>query len=168
MTLRGMLVALSLITVSAGIVVGVIAWEPWNGNGGSGDFSITVRTDADFKEAARLLESFMPDFNCSGDWDEEVGRGSLGCAGGENGFQCTFSSVAAEAGLFCLALSESPVGSVSAFCNVEGDPVSGQFNTQCSGPNTDTSCEMRTVAEAIADDSAPQAEPGPTVTCQRF
>ncbi len=97
-SLGTVLAALVFIAIGAGTAVGVMLWEPWDGDDGKSKvgefFSMTLETDEDFKEAARRIGALTPEFDCAGEFqgNPETGspRGTLACDAGLTGFSCRF------------------------------------------------------------------------------
>src|SRR3990172_8294399 len=87
--MRTALVSLVSVALGALAAVGVTAWEPWDGNGENADdageaeeLSLTLDAEdaASFAAAADRLETLLPDFDCSGGWDDRerpLGSGAL-------------------------------------------------------------------------------------------
>ncbi len=150
-SLSTVLVALVFAAIGAGGAVGVIVWEPWDDSGDKRDetaalapspqaekeFSITVETAADLENAAQQLAALMPDFACTGEWNEIRDSGIIDCGAGLTGFKCrnlahTNSSCREKEHL----APEFPQ------CSVEGTTRSG-YLIKCTGPNTNAACEVR-------------------------
>ena len=139
-----MLVALIFTVLGAGVAVALLISEPWDSNGAK-DFSMTLGTDDDFRDATRQMEAFLPDFNCAGGWDERLRSGFLGCEAGLAGFGCEFKYP--HPAVVCKQGEQLPEG--FPVCTVEGSE-----RVRCSGPKTDAFCRVRFVGSFV-------------VTCQR-
>lgn len=131
--LTTVLVTLACVAIVAGVAVGIVAWQPWDSDGGGAatQFTMTLETSNDFREAAQRMGSFMSDFACEGQWDEELRTGILGCDAGLAGFTCQLES---PPKVVCKGGEQLSPG--FAACAVEGSLV------QCSGPNTNAFCRV--------------------------
>ena len=167
-SLGTVLAALVLIAIGAGTAVGVMLWEPWNGDG-SGSvvteeekfFSMTLETDEEFKEAARRIGALMPKFDCAGEFhgNPETGspRGTLGCDAGLTGFSCRYRPDA------------SPVS--RTFKCTEGEQLTGGFPV-CSVNQPSQSTTRHIIRCSDPDGAVTVCEvlvggQGVSLTCQR-
>lgn len=164
------LYTLVLLGAAFGISYAVFEWrdedeptaptgQPEAPNGASEEeksFSMTLETDDDFREAARRVGAFMPDFDCTGGWSEESKKGTLDCSAGLTGFECDFTGrKGGRPGSVLCREGEQPPERFPT-CTVEpGSTYS--YLVRCSGPDTDAFCEVR------RDPSRDTL----TVTCQR-
>jgi len=173
--MRTALVALVSVALGALAAVGVTAWEPWDGNGENADdageaeeLSLTLDAEdaASFAAAADRLETLLPDFDCSGGWDDRerpLGSGALECAAGSAGFDCTFWPVDPLRSLGCHEKDQPPAG--FPFCRVEraGGAVAPDL-VFCSGPSTRTLCRVH---RATSDGQNGESHISFKLTCQR-
>ena len=152
--LASALYTLVLLGAAFGISYGVFEWrhddeptteQPEAPSGASEvekSFSMTLKTADDFEEAAQRTGAFMPDFDCTGEWNEESAKGTLDCSAGLTGFECDFTD--AKGGrsgrVLCLEGEQPPKGFPA--CTVEpGSQYS--YLVRCSAPSTDAFCEVR-------------------------
>jgi hypothetical protein len=112
-------------------------------------FSMTLETADDFEEAARRIGAFMPDFDCTGEWEEESKKGTLGCDAGLTGFECRFRWPKGQGNSVTCSEGEQPPPGFAA-CTRER-VAANRYRVECSGASTATFCEVR----------------GFEVTCQR-
>jgi hypothetical protein len=141
--LRMALAGLVVVILAAGIAVGLIVWEPWDGGGGANDAnSLTLRlNEGDLQKGAELLGRFLPDFDCSREWDEESKKGALVCTTGVTGFRCTLEAGDANARA-SVGCGEGAQGLDAPTCS-----MLGQDTVLCSGPSTNAICVIRAEAE---------------------
>lgn len=140
MLFRVALVALVFAAIGAGVAVGVMVWEPWGGNDRATTFSMTLHTDEDFDRVARRMADFMPDFDCSGQWAKEEGKGTLRCSAGLTGFTCELIAEGHFRVVEC-AEGEQPAGDFP-YCGVSG-PSRLRRVISCYGPDSQVLCEIQ-------------------------
>jgi hypothetical protein len=155
------LYTLVLLGAAFGISYGVFEWrdedepttsteQPEAPNGateGEKSFSMTWKTADDFEEVVRQVGVFMPDFGCTGKWNEGPAKGTLDCSAGLTGFECDFvdSLTGWPRSVACREGEQPPEGFPT--CTVERDPT--RYLVRCSGPHTDTFCEIRKDALSV-------------------
>ena len=150
-SLRTVLVALVFAAIGAGGAVGVIVWEPWDDSGDKRDetaaispspqaekeFTITFETAADLENAVQQLAVLMPDFACTGEWNETRDSGIIDCGAGLTGFKCRNL---ARSNFSCL--EKEHLAPEFPQCSVERTTRRG-YLIKCTGPNTNAACEVR-------------------------
>ena len=150
-SLGTLLAALVFAAIGAGVAVGVMFWEPWDDSGDNGDetaalapspqaekeFSITVDTAADLENAVQQLAVLMPDFACTGEWNETRDSGIIDCGAGLTGFKCRN---VARSNFSCL--EKEHLAPEFPQCSVERT-ASRVYLIKCTGPNTNSACEVR-------------------------
>jgi hypothetical protein len=124
---------MAVVAVGAAIAITLLLWKPWGG-AEQKDFSIDLETNDDFQSAARLMQEFLPDFNCTGSWDEKAQEGVLLCEAGLAGFGCEFKYP--HPTVVCKQGEQLPEG--FPVCTVEGSE-----RVRCSGPKTNAFCRVR-------------------------
>jgi hypothetical protein len=148
------LYTLVLLVAAFGISYGVFEWrdedEPTTGqpeavnaeSEAEKSFSMSWWTAVDFGVLVRRVGAFMPDFDCTGEWNEERGEGTLDCSPGLTGFECNFAGSAGgrTVSVVCREGAQPPEGFPT--CTVEYDPPN-RYLARCYGPNTNAFCEIR-------------------------
>ena len=165
-SLGTVLAALVLLAIGAGTAVGVMLWEPWDGDVTEGEkfFSMRLETDEDFKEAARRIEALTPGFDCAGEFqgNPETGLppGTLACDAGLTGFSCRFrpdapAVSARPQSLQCTEGEQLTDG--FPVCSVKRpSQLATRHLIRCSSPNVaDVVCEASVVHKSVS------------LTCQR-
>ena len=127
--------------LGAGVAVGVMLLEPWGDDGEAatqGDFSMALETADDIQEAAQRLGAFMPDFACTGKWNETRHSGTIDCGAGLTGFEC-LNFARSGVDVFCSDKQHLPE---FPKCSVRKQGR-GRYLIRCSGPKTNAACEVR-------------------------
>jgi hypothetical protein len=89
---------------------------------------------------ARRMAPYLPDFACTEESDEQSRMVVLNCDGDWAGFQCALDGAGSQ--LVCRE-GLRPLGGLPA-CTVASEEEGSltHYLVQCSGPNTDASCEL--------------------------
>jgi hypothetical protein len=101
------------------------------------------------------MEAFMPDFDCTGQWNQEQDSGSLACGVGLTGFSCSLKRRIPTVLTVICAPKEQPQGGFPV-CDVQRVHGLKRQMVSCKAP-TAVLCEVRTV----------QGEDKFSLTCQR-
>jgi hypothetical protein len=117
------------------------------------DFSMALETDDDFREAAQRIQAFMPDFDCTGEWDKAQQTGTLECHAGSSGFSCTLNGAWSPRGtsrtaqVTCSEGTQPPEGSPGCIAR----PSAPSYTVRCSGPNTNALCALQLPSSSGSD-----------------
>jgi hypothetical protein len=147
---RRVIATIALLAIGGGASVG--------GCGGDGEpvdeaasatpvknFSMLLGTGDDFREAAQQIATFMPDFDCTGEWDKVQQTGTLECYAGSSGFSCMLKGAweapgtSRSAQLVCKEGTQPAEGLPG--CTAR--PAAPAYNVRCYGPKTDAVCDLR-------------------------
>jgi hypothetical protein len=109
------------------------------------DFSMLLATGDDFREAAQRIATFMPDFDCTGGWDNAQRTGTLECHAGSSGFSCTLKAAWEAPGTSRSAqvVCEEGTQPAEGLPGCIARPAAPAYIVRCSGPNTDAGCDLR-------------------------
>lgn len=109
------------------------------------EFSMLLETNDDFREAAQRMATFMPDFDCTGGWDNAQRTGTLECHAGSSGFSCTLKGAWEAPGTSRSAqvVCEEGAQPAEGLPSCAARPAAPAYIVRCSGPNTNASCDVR-------------------------
>lgn len=95
-------------------------------------------TQADFEEAAQLVDGYMRDLQCYGSAD--LSGGELSCSAGRAGFSCEMvvNRGPSDWGDVSCTEGDATFGPGNVFCMVM--EMGYDYWVRCSGPNTDAFC----------------------------